>query len=75
MKINDKYTLEIQQIINDLKILEQGQIYEIQNIPGVPRASTLADRLKKNIVKLLDKIENGKDGDIESVISALGEEK
>ena len=47
MKISDRYSVEINEIENDIDTLKAGQLYEIQNAPGYPSASTLGIRLEK----------------------------
>lgn len=63
--IKSKYSLELTLIKNDLDNIRSGNIYEIQKRQGVPKCSTLANRLEKHISDLLYKIENDKPGDIE----------
>lgn len=63
--IKNKYALELTTIENDIDNLRNGNIYEIQKRRGVPKCSTLADRLEKNIADLLYKIDNDKSGNIE----------
>ena len=53
-EFHDKYMLEINSMIEDLDILKGSHIYEIDKVPGNPRASTVAKRLeKKRAIKTL----------------------
>lgn len=58
MKISDRYSVEINEIENDIDTLKAGQLYEIKNAPGYPSASTLGIRLEKKFKELIRKIEN-----------------
>ena len=49
MKTSEKYTLEIQEVKSLIEKLKAGQVYEIQNTPGVPRVSTVGGKLKRKI--------------------------
>lgn len=71
--INSKYSLELTSIKNDLDNIRIGNIYEIQKCRGVPKCSTLADRLEKNIADLLYKINNDKSGNIEIAAEHINE--
>ena len=62
MKISDRYSVEINEIENDIDTLKAGQLYEIQNAPGYPSASTLGIRLEKKFKELIRKIENDEPG-------------
>ena len=41
MKISDRYSAEINEIENDIDTLKAGQLYEIQDAKGYPKASTV----------------------------------
>lgn len=47
MDFKNKYTLELQGIVSDLNILKSSQIYENQNVPGIPKCSTVGRRLEE----------------------------
>ena len=58
MKISDRYSVEINEIENDIDTLKAGQLYEIRNAPGYSSASTLGFRMEKKFKELIRKIEN-----------------
>lgn len=60
--IYKKYRHEITKINNTLIDLENQRVYEIQKTPGVPKCSTLANRLREQIVDLLDKVNSNEEG-------------
>ena len=62
MKISDRYSVEINEIENDIDTLKAGQLYEIQDAPGYPSANTLGARLEKKFKELIRKIENDEPG-------------
>lgn len=41
-------------INNDLDLLKDGHIFEFENKPGIAKLSTIANRIKNNLVELLD---------------------
>lgn len=65
MNISVRYSVEINEIENDIDTLKASQLYEIQNAPGYPSASTLGIRLEKKFKELLRKIENDEPGIME----------
>ena len=65
MNISVRYSVEINEIENDIDTLKASQLYEIQNAPGYPSASTLGIRLEKKFQELLRKIENDELGIME----------
>lgn len=65
--IFDKYRHEISKINNTLIDLERGKVYEIDRVPGVPKCSTIAERLRNDISDLLTKINNNEEGFLEVV--------
>lgn len=71
MTIREKYTLEINQILQDIDKLKQNQIYEIDRVPGVAKCSTLGRELEEKFLALLAKIENDAAGDIENAAEIL----
>lgn len=40
---------KIQEIENDLNLLRQKHVHELEKAPGVPKCSTLAERMKENL--------------------------
>lgn len=54
MNNNEIISLRIQNIENDLALLRQRHIYEIENIRGVPKCATLADRIQRNFDIVLE---------------------
>lgn len=66
LNIKERYTNEISEIEYILKNLENGHVREIQGT-GYPYLSTEAQKLRKDIFKLLYKIEKGKPSDIEEM--------
>ena len=62
MKISDRYSAEINEIENDIDTLKAGQLYEIQDAKGYPKASTVGIRLEKKFKELIRKIENDEPG-------------
>ena len=71
MKISDKYSLEIQAVMNDIEHIKKGHIYEKDSTPGMPECETLGARLETNFMKLIRRIENNAKGDIEVVTEYL----
>lgn len=71
MNLREKYTLEIQSIWQDIEVLKKGQIYELDRVPGVPRCSTVGQRLEEKLTTLLSKIEQDVDGSIETVAEII----
>lgn len=65
MKISDRYSAEINSIETDIDSLKAGQIYEIQDARGYPKASTVGIRLEKKFKELIRKIENDEPGILE----------
>ena len=65
MKISDRYSAEINEIENDIDTLKAGQLYEIQDARGYPKASTLGIRLEEKFKELIRKIENDEPGILE----------
>lgn len=59
--ITGKYSLEIQNIANKLKDLENGRVYDLTKIQGDGYLSTNISQLKKMLSELIYKIEYGKD--------------
>lgn len=62
MNLKDRYTFELRDIEDDLRLLIHSQVYEIDKRPGVPRVSTVGKRLMERLNDLLYKIENDKPG-------------
>lgn len=58
MDISKKYCIELNKISNHLTNLEKGRIYELTKTPGTPTCSTLAEHLREDIGRLLNKIES-----------------
>lgn len=71
MKLREKYALEIQSIRQDIELLKNGQIYEIDQVPGVPRCSTIGQRLEEKFNALFVKIEQDDVGSIELVAETV----
>lgn len=65
MKPSEKYSLEIQIIRQIIESLKAGQVYEIQNTPGVPRVSTVGTKLEEKFDLLIRKLDGEAPGDIE----------
>lgn len=74
MTLQEKYGLEIQGIQNELENIRDGNIYEITNQKGTPSYRTIYQRLVKKLNRLLTKIENNQDGDIEVVASYFNDD-
>jgi len=66
-----KYSHEINNIDNILLDLEKGRLYEIGKLPGVPKCSTMAERLRTEINDLLVKIDNNDKGFLETMTEQL----
>lgn len=41
--------LKVQAIVNDLDLLRNRHIHELEKVPGTPKCSTLADRMRENL--------------------------
>lgn len=65
MKPSEKYSLEIQIIRQIIESLKAGQVYEIQNVPGVPRVSTVGTKLEEKFDLLIEKLDREVPGNIE----------
>lgn len=65
MKPSEKYSLEIQIIRQIIESLKAGQVYEIQNTPGVPRVSTVGTKLEEKFDLLIEKLDREVPGNIE----------
>lgn len=71
MKLRERYALEIQSIWQDVETLKNGQIYELDRVPGVPRCSTVGQNLEKKLSALLSKIEQDVEGSIETAAKII----
>lgn len=45
----ESIAIKVQEIENDLDLLRQKHIHELDKVPGVPKCSTLADRMKEKL--------------------------
>lgn len=71
MKSSEKYTLEIQALESDIELLKNGNIYEVDHIPGSPKYYTIGRRMEDNLRNLIQKMDANAPGDIETVIDHL----
>lgn len=71
MKPSEKYGLEIQNIKSLIEKLKAGQVYEIQNVRGVPAVRTIGDDLEKQFDLLIKKLDREVPGNIESAAHIL----
>ena len=71
MNITEKYALEIQTIKQLINQLKNGQIYEIDSVPGLPKCNTIGEKLEKEFDLLLKKIETERSGKIELAAQLL----
>lgn len=65
MKPSEKYGLEIQDIKSLIEKLKAGQVYEIQNVRGVPRVSKIGNDLAEQFDLLIKKLDREVPGNIE----------
>lgn len=49
MKFNESIYLKFQSIYNDLQLLQGGNFYEHDPVPGTPSYHTLASRMQENL--------------------------
>ena len=49
--------VKVQALENDLELLQNKHIYELEKVPGIPKCSTLASRMKENLLCILDAYE------------------
>ena len=49
--------IKIDSIENDLELLKNGHIHELEKIPGVPKCSTLANRMKNDLHVIISEYE------------------
>lgn len=66
-----RYSHEINKIENLLIDLNNGRVYEVERKPGIPKCSTMAERLKSEIEDLLIKINNNEKGFMEVASEAI----
>lgn len=59
--VTGKYRVEIQNIANKLKDLENGRVYDLTKVQGDGYLSTNISQLKIMLNELIHKIEYGKD--------------
>lgn len=71
MNISEKYTFEIQSIKQMICDLKNGHIYEADPVPGVPKCSTMGEKLEKEFDLLIKKIETDLPGNVEITSSHL----
>lgn len=45
----DQINIKVQEIKNDLDLLRQRHVHELEKAPGVPKCSTLADRMQDKL--------------------------
>lgn len=73
-KIEEKYSIELRKINEIISKFEQGRIYGVS--PKATRQDgsmeTNITKLKEEMDKLLQKIQNGEDGDIEIMGKVIG---
>lgn len=71
MNITERYSLEIQEIKLIIDALKNGEIYEIDRVPGVPKCSTIGLKLEEKFSALIKKIDKDIPGDIETAADIL----
>lgn len=67
MKPSEKYTLEIESIMQKIDDLKNGRVYEHDPVPGVPKCETLGIKLEQEFRRLIAKLDADATGDIEIV--------
>lgn len=66
-QITECYSNEIKQINNKLEQLEQGRIYELSKVKTDGFLATNIKQLRKMLIDLAHKIQNGEDGSSEKL--------
>lgn len=56
MKIDESVKIKVQKLYNDIQLLKDGHIYEIDSVPGNPKASTMAVRMKEHLDVIVNAI-------------------
>ena len=67
MKPSEKYTLEIESIMQKIDDLKNGRVYELDPVPGTPKCETLGSKLEQELKLLIAKLDADAAGNIEIV--------
>lgn len=55
--INEQINFKLQDIDNDLDLLRTKHVYELEKVPGVPKCSTIANRIQENVEFIIESYE------------------
>jgi|GEM_PF-3900593 len=67
----ERYSIEMNNILENLNNLKQGNYHERLKKPGIPTAKTIGFRLETDIINLLEKIKDDSLGTQKSIDEAM----
>lgn len=71
MKVSEKYSVEIQEIYDQINKLKTNCVYELSNVCSDGKVSTIGYDLEERVKDLINKIDNQKLGIMDEVGDAV----
>lgn len=71
MKVSEKYSVEIQEIYDQINKLKTNCVYELSNVSSDGKVSTIGYDLEERVKDLINKIDNQKLGIMDEVGDAV----
>lgn len=71
MKVSEKYSVEIQEIYDQINKLKTNCVYELSNVRSDGKVSTIGYDLEERVNDLINKIDNQKLGIMDEVGDAV----
>ena len=71
MKVSEKYSVEIQEIYDQINKLKTNSVYELSNVRSDGKVSTIGYDLEERVKDLINKIDNQKLGIMDEVGDAV----
>ena len=71
MKVSEKYSIEIQEIYEQINKLKTNRVYELSNVRSDGKVSTIGYDLEERVKDLINKIDNQKLGIMDEVGDAV----
>lgn len=71
MKVSEKYSIEIQEIYEQINKLKTNRVYELSNVRSDGKVSTIGYDLEERVKDLINKIDNQKLGKMDEIEAAV----